>query len=419
MADKNNNGIPDSLETKKPPKKAPTQNPNGNSPERIQGGGLLSVAPPSFTAWDREQAQKATPRAMGGTPVSYRGNYGPAGLGLSAPAKGAPSGGGTQAWNGSLKAPSNDWWNYQNGQNVDVEKIGSMFPGSQVKPAPEQPKTLADYIQQAIALIGDQGQQALVSYDPQRSTLRGNASENDARLEAMYRQLRGSIDADAPVLQQGYQEAIDSTANRAREAQTQTQQASDAATAQNNAVLSNLGIQEAQIGQIQQGRDLGTQTAENIAAQASKGQAAGDRLSSNQATALAHNTNIGNAAGLEGNLQRAANNAKLQALLADIDMQEQSQNTSIRNANSQNGFAQQLSVAQQLLDFDRYNQDREDGLQQSAAELAAESSANQAEQLPDLGSMLQALGQDASWLTQDPGSAARLLDVLRKLDITQ
>ena len=284
--------------------------------------------------------------------------------------------------------------------------------------APVAPsKTLADYLQEATSLIGGSG--GGVNYDPQRATARANASEADARLEAMYRQLRGSIDADAPVLQQAYQTAIDATAQNAATAQVQTQAASDNAQARNDQVLANLGIQQAAGNQIQEGRDLGTQTAGNIAAQASKGQAAGDRLVSNQATALQHNTNIGNAAGLEGNLQRAANQAKLNALLAEIDQKEQQDNAAL----SENSFSKQLSLANSLLDFDRYNQEQQASQDQNLAQLmndrdiaAMKAQSNQA---PDLRAMLKMMGVDETWLTKDPKAAASLISALTKTTFAQ
>lgn len=280
-------------------------------------------------------------------------------------------------------------------------------------PAPKE-KSLADFLQEAMAILGPGGGGG-VNYDPQRGTLRQNAAENDARLEAMYNQLRGSIDADAPAIQQAYQQAIDATASNSANAQAQTQAAADAAMARNNEVLGNLGIQQAQGNIIQQGTDLNTQAAGDIAAQASKGQAAGDRLVSNQATALQHNTNIGNAAGLEGNLQRAQNQARLQALLADIDMAEQEAN----RASQQNNFGQQFSLAQALLNEQQYNQSRQDELQMSAAEMLNQQAQAAADQLPDLGTYLQAIGQDANWLRESPQDAARLLDVLRRFNIQQ
>ena len=326
----------------------------------------------------------------------------------------------------SLKPPQGiDWRLFQNTAKEGVKRLpGGIAPGN--RQPTEQPavpdegstaKTLADYLQEAMSLIGGSG--GGVNYDPQRATARQNAAEADARLEAMYRQLRGSIDADAPVLQQAYQTAIDATAQNAATAQAQTQAASDNAQARNDQVLANLGIQQAAGNQIQEGRDLGTQTAGNIAAQASRGQAAGDRLVSNQATALQHNTNIGNAAGLEGNLQRAANQAKLNALLAEIDQKEQQDNAAL----SENSFSKQLSLANSLLDFDRYNQEQQASQEQALAKLmndrdiaAMKAQSNQA---PDLRAMLKMMGVDETWLTKDPKAAASLIGALTKTTFAQ
>lgn len=326
----------------------------------------------------------------------------------------------------SLSPPQGiDWRLFQNTAKEGVKRLPGGIAPKNRQPT-EQPaapdagstaKTLADYLQEAMSLIG--GGSGGVNYDPQRATARQNASEADARLEAMYRQLRGSIDADAPVLQQAYQTAIDATAQNAATAQAQTQAASDNAQARNDQVLANLGIQQAAGNQIQEGRDLGTQTAGNIAAQASKGQAAGDRLVSNQATALQHNTNIGNAAGLEGNLQRAANQAKLNALLAEIDQKEQQDNAAL----SENSFSKQLSMANSLLDFDRYNQEQQASREQALAKLmndrdiaAMKAQSNQA---PDLRAMLKMMGVDETWLTKDPKAAASLIGALTKTTFAQ
>lgn len=286
-------------------------------------------------------------------------------------------------------------------------------PRAALPPVEDTQKTFADYLNEAMSLLGGEGQGggAGVSYDPQRQTLRSNASEADARLEAMYRQLRGSIDADAPVLQQAYGEAIDSTADVAQRAQDQIQGASDAASARNSQVLANLGIEQAQGNIIQEGRDLETQTAGAIADSAGLGQAAGNRLVSNQATALQHNTNIGNAAGLEGNLQRAANQAKLQSLLAEIDMREQQDNAALAaQSGGGNRLSQAFDFASEMAGFDRYNQEREDELQMSAQELAAKQKAP----LPNFDQMIQALAARGIAIPEDPADLARLLDSSRR-----
>tara|TARA_R110002020_G_scaffold404912_1_gene614987 strand:+ start:25352 stop:26641 length:1290 start_codon:yes stop_codon:yes gene_type:complete len=261
---------------------------------------------------------------------------------------------------------------------------------------------LAEYLRMAQDIMGGGGG---VNYDPQRQLARSQAGEADARLEAMYRQLRGSVDADAAVLGSAYQEAQDSTAQNTVAAQEQTQGAADSANARNSEVLANLGIQQAQGNIIQEGRDLNTQAAAQVGDLAARGQSAGNRLVTNKASALQHNTNVGNAAGLEGNLQRASNQAKLQALLGEIDMQEQQENS----AAQQNFLSQSLGLAQNM-------QGRDDDLQRSAlgmandryaAELEAQS---QASQMPDLQSMLTELQRLGIKLEDlDPRDQVRLI----------
>ena len=91
-------------------------------------------------------------------------------------------------------------------------------------------------------------------------------------------------------------------------------------------------------------------------------------------------------------------------------MQEQQANQSAGS----NALSQKMSLANSLLDFDRYNQEREDGLQQSAAELAAKGQ----QSLPDLGTYLQALGINPEDIAKDPSKYGSLLSALTKFGIT-
>ena len=286
-------------------------------------------------------------------------------------------------------------------------------------PEEEQSKgmSFADYLQMASGIFGGGNSIPMANYDPQRNLLKQNAADNDSRLEAMYRQLRGSIDADAPVIQKGYQDAIDSTAQNAATAQQNTQAATDSANSRNDAVLANLGIEQAMGNQIQQGTDLSSQTARQITDQASRGQAAGDRLVSNQATAVNHNTNIGNAAGLEGNLQRATNQAKLQSLLGQLGMQEEQENASrIAQNNSQNGIGEQIRLAQWMMGDATDERRYQDSISQSAAELSLK---GQGKVQPDLGAFLQTMGIDPEDVAKNPQKYAAFLGSASKYSVTQ
>lgn len=397
MADKNRNGIPDDKERvgkPKPKNTFATRNTDGTGtlrPSLVSG-----IAPGSYVPEAQETYAPSTQYGGLFGNIANAANTATRNIhnwwGSDILGERTPVGGGR----GDAKVGSNptDRLGMAKRQRGAAFQKGAYAGGMQE----EQQLSLADYLSMASQMIGGGGG---VNYDPQRQTARQNAGEADARLEAMYRQLRGSIDADAPVLQQAYQGAIDSTAQNSATAQAQAQAATDSANSRNQQVLANLGIEQAAGNAIQNGTDLNSQTAEQTAAMATRGQAAGDRLVSNQATALTHNTNIGNAAGLEGSLQRASNQARLNALLAEIDMEEQN-----ANANSQQeSFSQQMSMANQLLDFDRYNQERNDSLQMSAAELASKGQSQQ----PDLGAFLQAMGISIEELAGDPKKYAPLL----------
>ena len=191
------------------------------------------------------------------------------------------------------------------------------------------------FLQQAMGMSGGPER---ISYDPQRADARRRGAEYDARIAAMYNQLANSMRDDGAGIQKNFQGAIDDTAARSAETQQAIQGASDSADARNMEVLRNLGIEDAQAGIIQGGRDLNTQAAGNVAEAAARGQIAGDALTQNQQAAGAHNANLVGAAGLEGNLQRARVQSELSSLLAQYDMQEQ-------EANRQ---AQQQSLSQSM-----------------------------------------------------------------------
>lgn len=398
MADKNRNGIPDDEENLRGGRsRSGTFSPSS----KLKPG----VSPAGYAASDKSSAYQPSTRYGGvGGEIANFSNDVTRNLGNFLSTLGGVSTQGGGFGDSLVGSHPMSPENRPKRNAIKDRKIQKGYQGG-LQPEDSQ-KTLADYLAMAAELIGGGGG---VNYDPQRNAARSQAAEGDARLEAMYRQLRGSIDADAPVLNQAYEGAIDSSAQTSQNAQAQAQAATDSANARNNEVLANLGIEQAAGNIVQNGTDLNTQTAQNIGDMAARGQAVGDRLASNQSTAIQHNTNIGNAAGLEGNLQRAANQSSLQSLLAEIDMQEQQENA----AYGQNQFSQQLGMAQELLGFDRYNQEREDNLQMSAAEMMAEQQQQTA--LPNFDQLMQALAARGLKLPEDdPSQLMKMLDQARK-----
>lgn len=248
-----------------------------------------------------------------------------------------------------------------------------------------QAMSFADALAQAMGLLGQYGGDdggygysdiPFVNYDPQRNEARGRASEADIRLGAMYDQLTKSIDADEAGIVQSYESAISNSNAAGDQGRANAQAAADAASSRNNDVLASLGIQDANAQIIGEGRDLNTQTANQQADMASNQAAVAQNLVQNQAASVQQNKSIANASTLEGNLQRARNSAQLNALLAQIDMEEQGQNTGIASQNQQaamqaananrsekNGrLSSAMSFASQLFGANRDDIDRENAM---------------------------------------------------------
>lgn len=285
-------------------------------------------------------------------------------------------------------------------------------------PAPVGPAQMSflDALQQAMSMTGglDGGPSIPhISFDPQRETLRNNAGEADARLGAMYRQLQDSIAADSPKIQQAYQTAIDNTNAGAQQAQQAVQGASDAASARNSSVLANLGIGDAAQQIIAQGRDANTATAGTMQDIAAAGAADASNLTQNQTSSVQQNRSIGSAAGLEGNLQRAQNQAKLQALLAQIDMQEQEKNAAIDAQNAQSGsnsFTAAMDLADKLYSSNQGELDRNDRNAIKSAELGLK----QRPKGPTFEQFLKQLGIGTADLTKDPKT---VLDLAKQFNV--
>lgn len=274
------------------------------------------------------------------------------------------------------------------------------------------PLSYAEALAQALGMVGGQqgGGIPFVNYDPERNAARQNASEADTRLAAMYRQLKGSIDADAPVIQASYQQAVDATNQNAGAAQQNIQNANATADARNSEVLANLGIQDAQAQIIGQGRDANTATAAQVADMAAAQQAATTNLTQNQAASVQQNRSIGSAAGLEGNLQRAQNQARLQALLAQIDSEEQNQNASIGAQNQSRGdgaFSTAMQLAGQLYGSNREDIDRQNQLQMQAIEMQQPNRLQSA-----LGGLGQLLDPDAGLVKREDLNQDQLIKLI-------
>lgn len=216
-----------------------------------------------------------------------------------------------------------------------------------------QPLSLAEALARAMAMLPGGGG---VNFDPQRQALRERAADSDARLEAMYRQLQGSYAADAPGIAASYDQATAGVNTATDQGVTNINNAYDKARADQTAQLAALGIGDAAAVIAGAGQDAGVDQAAAVSNLEQNRGANVNELASNKQSAATFNTRIGQAAGLEGNLQRAVNQSRLQQLLADIDAEEQSQNAALTNQNRSAAF----SLAESLVGEDRWNQQYRD-----------------------------------------------------------
>lgn len=418
MVDKNGNGIPDDQEK------------NGVKGVKFVKGNPTpdSVMPLlGFTGW-REHAV--------GTPTNRNVRYAPSketNWGLDRSRDMANFFGGLLPWGWDMPSvKGGGYGDYLYGSNPsdDFSKDAVTKRRAKMSRPPQQgggitgtqPISFADALSQAMGMLGDQGASDIpfVNYDPERNAARSNASDADYRLGAMYKQLQNSIAADSPQIQAAYQTAIDNSANTSQTAQQNAQAAVDASQARNQSVLSNLGIQDANAQIIDQGRDANTQAAQRIGDMAANQQATSNNLTQNQAASVQQNNSIAGAAGLEGNLQRAQNQMKLQQLLAQIDAAEMDKNSSIsaqnasaRQSAQQNGLSTGLSLAQQLYGYNRDDINAENDLQMQAMKMMQPNKMQSALQLlPTL--LNEKGGMFGSDTALDQDQLIKLLSVLAK-----
>ena len=317
MADRNNNGVPDEIEN------AFRLLESGRTPRVVKPNQGIGQVGDFFTDVARQGGN-----FLGDQVRYFAGKNPTGGFGLGDYAFGVSPERARQGQPGGLERGVR---NARRGPGGIVQGLS----GGRPPMGDTQLPSFMSFLQQAMGMSGGPER---ISYDPQRADARRRGAEYDARIAAMYNQLANSMRDDGAGIQKNFQGAIDDTAARSAETQQAIQGASDSADARNMEVLRNLGIEDAQAGIIQGGRDLNTQAAGNVAEAAARGQIAGDALTQNQQAAGAHNANLVGAAGLEGNLQRARVQSELSSLLAQYDMQEQ-------EANRQ---AQQQSLSQSM-----------------------------------------------------------------------
>jgi hypothetical protein len=261
-------------------------------------------------------------------------------------------------WFASREQPKYGIGDYVIGLGPAAKKKKTTAPKTTdtLAPAPvdEPAPTLADFLRQASSYNTNTGP----DFTALQNQLRGQASDSDARIAAMYNQLRGSIDADAPGIQQNYQGAVNAIGQQSNQASDSINAAYQAARNNRMAELQALGIQDAAARPDLSGQDQ-ARAVSNIAQNQAINQ---NQLSQNEASALTHNTNIGNAAGLEGNLQRANIQRQLTSRLADLQAQQSQQ--------AGQSMSQNIGLAEALSQDYWNQQDRKNALEQATMEAA-------------------------------------------------
>lgn len=279
-----------------------------------------------------------------GSAFGQQARGGVGGGGISKPTKkatamGRSNRGGGQTFKGASKMKDSMDGIVKNLDTVRRSTIPREPEGGGVMEELMKRMSFEDALRQAEGLIGGGG--GGTDYSAIENTLRKNTGEADARLEAMYRQLRGSIDQDAPQIAATHDEAI-SGVNAATDAGVSNiNNAYNSTRDEQTRQLQALGIGDAAAVLAQNGNAAADQAGAVTGLETNRG-ANVNQLTANKAAAQTYNTNIGNAAGLEGNLQRAA----LQQGLADRLAEMQTQ----RSAEQDNSRQEQLALAMQLYD---------------------------------------------------------------------
>lgn len=229
-------------------------------------------------------------------------------------------------------------------------------------------KTLEDFIAQARLALSSTNDAAMSGISGREGALKSNAAGIRGDIGGQYKSLAAYMAGQAPSIAQNYQTGIDQTAAAGKQATDAIQQSSAGAQSQQQAILSRLGIEDANVAIANQGGTLESQAATNVNDSAQRTQAASQRLSSNQATAQNLNVSSGEAAQLQGQQQQNRISQDLTSRLGALQDE--------RAATASNTESSVQSLAQNLYNND-YNQwqgnyDRKYNVQKDAQSAAME-----------------------------------------------
>lgn len=200
-----------------------------------------------------------------------------------------------------------------NNSNYGTGAGGALIGGGVKRPSP---MLGPDYV----ALANAMGLGATTDYSALKNQLQANATSSDAQIGAMYDALRASIEADAAGIGQSYDTTQQALQQIAADSTAQTNAAYQAARDAQTQQFQQLGIQDAAGVLAAAGNAAGADQAHALGNIAQTGAANQSQNAQHRASALNYNTNIGNAAGFEGTVQRAAIQKQLANKLAELQV---------------------------------------------------------------------------------------------------
>ncbi len=261
-------------------------------------------------------------------------------------------------------------------RSSQMKQLGPMLQKQQapVQDNTQYLKTLQDFMQQARDILGSSAQSSLSStmsgIAGREAAMKAPAADSTAKIGRGYQALNSFFNGNAPKIDENYQTAQNQVAQAATDTNNLINTGNQAAQAQQNALLKQLGIGDTNIVLQNKGTTNEAQQAANVADAAQRAQGTRNMLATNQATTQDFNRASGSAAQLEG--QGAQNG--IQRSLMDYLGKLQDERTQAQQS-SQVTEADVVQLAQQLLDADQStwqgNYDRRYQVEQDAANNAA------------------------------------------------
>jgi len=228
--------------------------------------------------------------------------------------------------------------------------------------------TLADYLNQAMQMMGGGGSDAGAIYDQQAAQAKAQAASQDQSLKGMYAGLVSELAAQTAPIGNFYNSANTALQGQQQAATQNVGNAYGAAQASQNSVLDALGIGDQARGNLAvSGNAAANDQAHALSDIAQTGSANQQANTEHKATSQTYNTELANSANSAG----AAGRAQLQQQLAATLTGLSSKASDARVSQSSNQFSQALQLAQ-ALNSDQFNrQQQSDSNSYNAEKLAS------------------------------------------------